>query len=113
MIRYKETMRVKHRFSADEAGWETLAIAVRWQGGDDLTAVLQVTRDEAGQYYFGIFCDFCDDSVLHDREAFLRFLEENETNGYSCGSYDSVEEINAALQKCGGTQWGIISAEEI
>ena len=107
------TCKVKHRYSAEENGMETLAIACMTDESKDLAAVLQVVRDEEGGYYYGIFCDFCTPDTLADRNLFLKFLEENVDNGYSCGSFSSVDEINAELIKDGTTAYGLISADEI
>ena len=93
-------------YSAKENGMET---RVRIAYHDGLAAVLQITKDEDGRYYYGVFCDYCDEQTINDRQSFLRFLEKNETNGYSCGSFDTLEELNAQMQEDGVTGYGTIT----
>lgn len=98
----KTIAKVEYRYSAEEQGMETIARGILCDNG--VCCVLQLTRDEYGQFYYGVFCDYCKPETLESRESFLRFILGNETNGYSCGSFDTLEEVNEQMKADG--VWG-------
>ena len=93
-------------YSALENGMET---RVRIAYCNGIASVLQIVRDEDGYFYYGVFCDYCDQETVNNREKCLAFIQDNETNGYSCGSFGSLEEVNAQMEKDGITGYGKIS----
>ena len=93
-------------YSADEYGLEMRCRAA-WCSG--LASVLQVVRDEDGYFYYGVFCNYCDEDTIRDRAKCLAFIQDNETNGYSCGSFNTLEELNAQMEEDGVTGYGKIS----
>ena len=107
-MKIEDFTKYEHRFSADELGMETLA-RVMFCNGCGLAAVLQVTKDEYGQYYYGVFCGYCDEDTASDREKCRKFLEDNEANGYSCGSFNNLEELNAQMIEDGATGYGTVT----
>jgi hypothetical protein len=93
-------------YSAQQNGMETRARVAYCNG---IASVLQVVRDEYGQFYFGVFCDYCDEETVSNREKCLAFIQDNEANGYSCGAFDTLEEMNAQMEADGITGYGKIS----
>lgn len=93
-------------YSAKENGMETRARVAYYNG---IACVLQIVRDEDGKFYYGVFCDYCDKETVNDREKCLAFIQDNEANGYSCGSFDTLEEVNAQMEADGVTGYGKIS----
>lgn len=93
-------------YSAQENGMETRA---RIAFCDGMASVLQIVRDEDGRFYYGVFCDYCERETIENREKCLAFLQKNESNGYSCGSFDTLEEVNAQMVEDGVTGYGKIS----
>ena len=92
-------------YSADEAGMEMIARAVVHNG---LVCVLQVVKDEDGYYYYGVFADYYKSGIFDSKQAFMKFLDDNETSGYSTGGFNSLEELNNAMKRDGCTAYGFI-----
>ena len=90
-------------YSAEEAGMETLARAVIY---NDVICVLQVVKDEEGSYFYGVFASQYKSGILDDRNVFLKFLDDNRSNGYSVGAFDSLEEVNEDMKYNNCTAYG-------
>lgn len=105
-MRIEDFTKYEYRFSADELGMETLA---RVMYGNGIAAVLQIVKDECGYYYYGVFCNYCDEDTASDREKCRKFIEDNETNGYSCGSFCNLEELNRQMAEDKVTGYGDVT----
>lgn len=105
-MKIEDFTRYEYRFSADELGMNTLA---RVMYGCGIAAVLQIAKDECGYYYYGVFCDHCDKGTALDREKCREFIVSNETNGYSCGPFCDLEELNKQMAEDKVTGYGKIT----
>ena len=82
----------QYHYSADEQGMETIfKIDPRGNGVSD---ILFIQKDESGSYYWGCSAEYIDEQTLNSREAFLQFMFDHNDDGFSIGSYDSVDDIN-------------------
>ena len=50
-------------------------------------------REEENEWYYFCLSGWCDAEKLNDEDYLQKFFESNEDNGFSCGSYPSLEDL--------------------
>ena len=82
--------------SADDLAWETVAkvFVEEFPNGQKWATVLHVAKDDQGRFYYGFVEGKCGSAILSDKSAVVSFLEENSDQGFSVGSFDSLEDMN-------------------
>lgn len=83
----------RHSFDSEE---ENL-LAFDFCNGDDvadITGAIHTTLSGTDEWYFFTLCAHCDISRLDDTDyVFWLLYDEYEGQGYSCGSFSSLEEL--------------------
>lgn len=101
----KAIVRKEYKLSSEELGFPSVARAVLLDC--EVAGVLVVSRQDDG-YFYWIFCDSVkDEETIEIRDAFVNLLHRNELNGYSCGAYETISDLNSALKKEGITGYGM------
>ena len=81
----------QYHYSVEEIGCEMVFNAIL---DGKFAHVLHAEKDEEGFYYWGYFSNYCDEKTLNSKKAFRAFVLDNDTEGFSTGSFNSVKEIN-------------------
>lgn len=98
----------EYHYTEEEAGMDTIVRV--FINDNNLASVLSVSYVEDEGYYYGVFDNSSDVDTISNRDSMMEFMVDNECNGYSCGTFPTIEELNEELRREGLTEWGMFKA---
>lgn len=84
-----------YKYSANEAGWETI---IQAEKKTNCIQMLFLSKSTSGDYFIGYFYDDVNDCDISDRKSVLDCYVANEDNGWSEGGFDTITEANYAAR---------------